>query len=75
MDTLDQLKKKEKGIILSLKVEGDLKKRFLEMGLVKGALVELIKYAPLGDPMEIRIKGYSLSIRKSEAKKIYIKRL
>ena len=47
--------------------EGALRQHFLDMGVIPGAEVTLIKYAPMGDPMELRIHGYELTLRKTEA--------
>lgn len=49
-----------------------LRMRLLEMGLLKGTPIEIIRYAPLGDPIEIKIRGYRLSIRKEEAESIVV---
>ena len=48
-------------------------KRLIEMGIVRGADIELIRKAPLGDPIEIHLKGYNLTLRKNEAEKIWVK--
>ncbi len=60
------------GTILSVSAEGSLRQRILDMGLTKGASVRIIRYAPLGDPMEIAVRGYTLTLRKSEAAHIII---
>ncbi len=73
--TLDKLKPKQKGKILSSKGSGDVHRRLLEMGLVKGAVVEVEKVAPLGDPIEVKVKGYHLSLRKEEAAKLAVELL
>ena len=70
---LSDLKKGDKGIIEKVGCSGELKKRLLDMGIVKGAEVKVEKIAPLGDPIEITVKGYRLSVRKTEAKEIMIK--
>jgi len=64
--SLDKLGIRKRGVVKSVTV-GDYAIRLLEMGLTKGASVELIRFAPLGDPMEIRLRGYRLSLRKQEA--------
>lgn len=51
---------------------GSLRRRLLEMGLIPGTSVKLVKVAPLGDPFEIMIRGYELSIRKDDAKLIIL---
>ncbi|MDP1553562.1 MAG: FeoA family protein [Methanobacteriaceae archaeon] len=69
---LNELKAGQRGIIVSFKGKGDLKRYLMGMGFVKGADIELRRVAPLGDPVEIRIKGYSISLRKEEAKNIEV---
>ncbi|WMW23400.1 FeoA family protein [Methanolobus mangrovi] len=70
--TLDTLKPGEKARITKVRVKGAARRKLFDMGMVAGADIELIRNAPLGDPMEYRIKGYHLSIRKEEARDIYI---
>lgn len=70
--TLKDLKTGESGIVSEVGGEGALRQHFLDMGLIPGALVTLVKYAPLGDPMEIRIHGFELTIRLDDAAKIEI---
>jgi Fe2+ transport system protein FeoA len=65
--TLRDYKEGQKGVILEVKGEGKFKKRITEMGFIKGAELYVEKYAPLRDPLEIIIKGYHLSLRRSEA--------
>ena len=71
--TLDQLKTGERGIVLGYQGEEDLHYRLKELGLVAGTPVRVRRCAPLGDPMELSIRGYHLSIRKQDAAKILIK--
>lgn len=68
MRTLDQLKPGESGVVAELHGEGAIQQRLLEMGVLEGSEVEVIRLAPLGDPLEIRVQGYHLSLRKAEAK-------
>lgn len=56
----------------SVVAQGALRKRLMEMGFVPGALVEVVRAAPLGDPVEYKIKGYHLSLRAAEAKLISV---
>lgn len=65
--TLDTLKPGEKAVITRVGAMGKIGKRMIDMGVSKGTEVEMIRVAPLGDPMDVRIKGYHLSLRKSEA--------
>ena len=61
--------------IVSIKGRGSLRQHILDMGMVPGVEVEVIKFAPLGDPMEIRLRGYSLTLRLSEAENITVEPL
>jgi ferrous iron transport protein A len=69
---LSDLKPGESGTVR--KVEGDkaVRRRMLDMGLVNGAAVQVKRVAPLGDPIEFEVRGYSLSLRKSEAQAIQV---
>ncbi len=69
---LSELKPGESGTVR--KVEGDkaIRQRMMAMGLVNGAEVQVKRIAPLGDPIEFSVRGYSLSLRKSEAHAIHI---
>lgn len=73
--SLDRLRSGERGIILEYKKEEGLHFRLKELGLVAGTLVLVKRFAPLGDPMEILVRGYSLSLRKHDASKIIVKRI
>lgn len=64
---LSEFKINEKGIIRSVSGEGKLRRRLFDMGVTPGAEVVLKKVAPLGDPLEVTIRGYELSLRKMEA--------
>jgi DtxR family Mn-dependent transcriptional regulator len=64
---LDQLKCGQKGTIARVGGAGPLRRRIADMGVVRGTPVEVVKVAPLGDPMELKVKGYHLSLRKEEA--------
>lgn len=59
--------------VLKLNGEGAVKRRIMDMGLTKGTTVTVRKVAPLGDPIEITVRGYELSIRKEDAEKIEVK--
>ena len=73
MLTLDQLKVGQSGIIVSVKGEGALRRRLLDMGLTPKTKVSVHKIAPMGDPLELHLRGYSLSIRLEEAAKIEVR--
>jgi ferrous iron transport protein A len=57
----------ERGIVANLNGTGSIHQRLMEMGIIEGSEVEVIRFAPLGDPMEILVQGYHLLLRKSEA--------
>ena len=57
----------EKGIVVKVIGNSMIKRRIVDMGVVAGAIIEVQKFAPLGDPMEVKIKGFNLSLRKVEA--------
>ena len=71
---LDQLKAGERGVVEGYEGEEDLHYRLKELGLVRGTAVVVKRFAPMGDPMEIVLRGYSLSIRKQDASKILVKK-
>lgn len=68
--TLDQLKPGEGGIILKVHGEGALRRRLLDMGLTPKTHVYVHKIAPMGDPMELQLRGYTLTLRLEDAAKI-----
>jgi len=70
--TLDQLKTGEYGKVLRIISNTPLKKRLLDMGLSTGAEIQVKGVAPMGDPLEVKIKGYLLSLRKEEASQIFV---
>jgi len=69
---LNELNPGQKGKITKVTGSGSIHRRILDVGVVKGAEVEIERVAPLGDPIEIKIKGYHLSLRKDEAANIYV---
>lgn len=58
--------------VIELQAEGTLRRRLMDMGITKGVQVVIKKVAPLGDPIEISLRGYELSIRKADAEKIIV---
>ncbi len=70
--TLREVATGESRCVLKVGGEGALRQRILDMGLTKGAEVTVRKVAPLGDPIEVSVRGYELSLRKAEAACIYI---
>ena len=72
MRTLKEAKCGETVTVTKLGGEGALKRRIMDMGITKGTSIFVRKVAPLGDPVEINVRGYELSIRKSEAENILL---
>ena len=72
--TLDELKVGESGRILAVDGEGALRCRLLDMGLTPRARITLQKMAPLGDPIEIHVRGYELTLRRDDARLIRVER-
>jgi ferrous iron transport protein A len=70
--TLRDLKPGQEGIVASIGEKGPVRKRIMDMGVTPGALIKVIKVAPLGDPIEVNIRGYELSLRKSDAAQIIV---
>ncbi|HET6273388.1 MAG TPA: FeoA family protein [Bacteroidota bacterium] len=70
---LDTMIPGERGTVSRINTVGSaLKQRLLEMGLIRGTLVELVRVAPMGDPIEVRVRGYRLSMRRLEAESVII---
>jgi ferrous iron transport protein A len=59
--------------VAEIKLPPESRPRLMEMGLLVGTPVELVRFAPLGDPVEIKVRGYNLTLRKSEAEQILVK--
>ena len=70
--TLKDLKPGQKGIVLNLGKKGPVRKRLMDMGITPGVDVEVVKVAPLGDPIEVTVRGYELSLRKADAEMIEV---
>jgi Fe2+ transport system protein FeoA len=70
--TLNELKPKESGKVKKIHGGGMLYKKLLDMGIIKGTKIEVVKVAPFGDPVDIKVKGYHLSLRKKEAAQIVL---
>ena len=73
--TLRDLEIGGSAIISAVGGEGALRQHFLDMGVIPGAEVTLVKYAPMGDPMELRVQGYALTLRVADAEKILIEKI
>ena len=72
MKTLKSAKVGENYTVLKLHGEGAVKRRIMDMGLTKGVQVHVRKVAPLGDPIEVTVRGYELSLRKADADMIEV---
>lgn len=70
--TLGELKPNKAGIVIKIEGQGVIKRRLFDMGITPGTKITVRKMAPLGDPMEIELRGYVMGIRKEEANKIII---
>lgn len=72
LTTLDRLKPGQVATIRKIQGKGAIRRRIMEMGLTNGAKVEMVKTSPLGDPIEYKVRGYSISLRKAEAQTIEV---
>jgi ferrous iron transport protein A len=72
MRTLEMVKTGETVSVQKLNGSGALKRRIMDMGITKGAQIYVRKVAPLGDPIEVTVRGYELSLRKGEAELIEV---
>jgi ferrous iron transport protein A len=72
MPSLDQLRLGERARVEAIRGDDAIVQRLLEMGLFEGEEVEVIGFAPLGDPLEIRLRDYRLSLRRSEAARVHV---
>lgn len=72
MKTLKQVKVGDTVTVVKLQGTGALKRRIMDMGITKGIEVKVRKVAPLGDPIEVTVRGYELSIRKADAEMIEV---
>lgn len=72
METLNKIKCGKSVTVLRINGQGAVKRRIMDMGITKGATVYVRKTAPLGDPVEITVRGYELSLRKADAQMIEV---
>ncbi len=72
--TLNDIKTGSSAVVTKIGSLGPLKRRLIDMGITPGVRIFVKKVAPLGDPIEIRLRGYELSIRRTEAKNIFVKK-
>ena len=69
---LSNLKKNESGVIFAIRLSGSIKRRLSDMGMTLGATVKMLRLAPLGDPIEVTVRDYELSLRKVDAEMIEV---
>ena len=72
MNTLKNVKVGKRVRVVKVRGEGAIKRRIMDMGLTKGVVISVRKVAPLGDPIEINVRGYELSLRKADAEMIEV---
>ena len=72
MKTLREVRIGETAIVVKLHGEGPVKRRIMDMGITKGVVIYVRKVAPLGDPMELTVRNYELSVRKADAEMIEV---
>ena len=72
MKTLKDVKVGENAVVKRLHGEGPVKRRIMDMGITKGVELHVRKVAPLGDPMELNVRGYELSVRKADEEMIEV---
>lgn len=72
MKTLREVKSGETVTVVKLNGEGAVKRRLMDMGITKGCSVYIRKVAPLGDPVEVTVRGYELSVRKEDAQMVEV---
>lgn len=68
--TLKDLKPGQLGVVASIGATGPMKRRIIDMGITPGVEIRVIKTAPLGDPVEVNVRGYELSLRREETQRI-----
>ena len=71
--TINDMQIGQRGVVTGLGCSGALRRRIIDMGVTPGAAVTFRRAAPMGDPLELNVRGYELSIRRSEAKEIRVK--
>lgn len=69
---LSELKTGDEGVIANVVGGGPVVRRIVDMGMVIGARIKILRRAPLGDPIEFEVKGYNISLRKSEAEHVFV---
>lgn len=71
--TLRDLNPGQQGVVAAVGTTGAMKRRIMDMGITPGVEIKVVKVAPLGDPIEVTVRGYQLSLRKDEAQQIQMK--
>jgi ferrous iron transport protein A len=74
VQSLTSLEVGQPATVTEIKLPPERRGRILEMGLLVGTRIELVRFAPLGDPVEIKVRGYNLSLRKQDAELIIVRR-
>jgi Fe2+ transport system protein FeoA len=74
-ETLAELAVGGKAKITGYTLSGEIRQRLMELGITKGAECQLVRFAPMGDPVEVKVRGYHLSLRKAEAEGILVQPL
>jgi Fe2+ transport system protein FeoA len=74
-EPLSGLKPGQRGKVLAVEVPGSMRGRVMEMGFTVGTVIEVVRFAPLGDPMEFKVRGAHISLRKAEAAGIRVQRV
>jgi len=69
---LDEMERGEKGKVIKISSCGSLRSRIMDMGIVRGSEIEMVRRAPLGDPLEFLLKGYKLTLRRGEAANVLL---
>lgn len=72
MRTLAELAAGERGRVAQIGGDADATRRLMDLGLIRGTTVEVVRRAPLGDPMEVKLRGFMLTLRRSEAEHITV---
>ncbi len=72
MKTLKDIKVGDSAVVLKLNGQGAVRRRIMDMGITKGVRIDVCKVAPFGDPVEITVRGYQLSLRKADAEMIEV---
>ena len=72
MRKLSELDPGERGKVVSMAGDAEAARRLMEMGLMRGTAVEVVRRAPLGDPLEVKVRGFMLTLRRAEAEHIEV---